>query len=477
MAEKKVYFYDMKPNNIMFIEPVGAVANIFSRFMSIPLLGPVYLATMAKAAGYNVSIFNENIAGRRISPAELVKVDLLCLSCITATIERGKQIAALYRNTRAAAHLPSRVIVGGIHASMIPEDVAEHFDQVVVGEAETILPDILSGSVKDPLVYGQRLENLDSLPYPDLSLIQGWKTRGLKPVMTSRGCPFDCNFCSVTKMFGKDYRSQSPQRVFDEISQHAPGTIFFVDDNFCVDIDRSNKILDLMIKNGFRRKWTAQVRTNITHHPEFVRKMKQANCKVVYIGFESINPQTLKDMNKRQTVDDIKRSIKMFRENNIMVHGMFILGSDADTRDMFRTTAEFSKESGLDYVQYAVLTPLPGTEVFTRFLKEGRLLHKNWNYYDGMHVTFAPKQMTATELQHGMIDCLGDFYSYGNALKSAVSSGLYAAVASVQNLYSKTHIRSFYPTVIKFMGRRILQEWTKENRQYLSFLNGSSAIL
>jgi radical SAM superfamily enzyme YgiQ (UPF0313 family) len=464
----------MKPKTILFVEPVGAVANIFSQFMSIPLLGPMYLASIAKAAGYDVSILNENILGRPISAAELADVDLLCLSCITATIERGKEISALYRNTRASLHKPSRSMVGGIHASMLPADVSEHFDQVVVGEAETLFLDLVEGNIKEPLVKGQRLENLDSLPFPDFSLIRGWGKRGLKPVMTSRGCPFDCNFCSVTKMFGRDYRSQSPSRVWSEISRQAKGTVFFVDDNFCVDLERSNEILDLMIKNGFQRKWTAQVRTNVTQQPEFVKKMKQAGCKVVYVGFESINPQTLKDMNKRQTVEDIKRSIKVFRANNIMVHGMFILGSDADTKDMFKTTAEFSKESDLDYVQYSVLTPLPGTEVYTRLDTEGRLLHKNWNYYDGMHVTFAPKQMTANELQRGMIECFGDFYSYTNAINSALNASVHGAVASVQNLYRNAHIRSFYPSFIRFMGKGLLRQWTKENKQYLSYLKGTA---
>jgi radical SAM superfamily enzyme YgiQ (UPF0313 family) len=464
----------MKPKTIMFVEPVGAYANIFSRFMSIPLLGPMYLASIAKTAGYDVSIFNENIAGR-ISRDDFAGVDLLCLSCITATIERGKQISALYRETRAGQHLPSRVIVGGIHASMLPEDVSSHFDQVITGEAETVFLDIVSGAIKDPLVRGQKLDDLDSLPFPDYSLLRGWGKRRLKPVMTSRGCPFDCNFCSVTKMFGREFRSQSPERVWREISRPGKGTVFFVDDNFCSDLDRSNEILDLMLKNNFARKWTAQVRTNVTHRPEFVSKMKRAGCKVVYVGFESINPQTLKDMNKRQTVEDIKRSIRVFRENNIMVHGMFILGNDADTKDMFRTTADFSRQSGLDYVQYSVLTPLPGTEVFARLTGEGRLLHRNWNYYDGMHVTFAPKQMTATELQRGMIECFSDFYCYTSAINSAINAGVHGAIAAVQNLYRTAHVRSFYPSFIKFAGSHILRKWTKENQQYLSYLSGSSA--
>jgi hypothetical protein len=142
---------------------------------------------------------------------------------------------------------------------------------------------------------------------------------------------------------------------------------------------------------------------------------------------------------------------------------------------MFRTTAEFSRQSGLDYVQYSVLTPLPGTEVFARFKEEGRLLHSNWNYYDGMHVTFAPKQMTATELQRGMIDCFGDFYCYTSAINSAINAGVHGAVAAVQNLYRTAHIRSFYPSFIKFAGSHLLKKWTKENQQYLSYLSGSSA--
>jgi radical SAM superfamily enzyme YgiQ (UPF0313 family) len=463
----------MKTKRILFIEPAGALSNIFSRFMSIPLLGPVYLATIAKNAGYNVAIFNENVAGRPIRSDELESIDLLCVSCITATVERGKLIAAQYRNARAAAGLLSRVIIGGIHASMLPQDAASHFDQVVIGEAETILLDLIEGSIRDPVVYGERLEDLDVLPFPDYSLMGDFGNRRLRPVMTSRGCPFDCNFCSVTKMFGNDYRAQSPQRVLSEIIRLPPGTVFFADDNFAVDMKRSTEIVDLMIARGFRNKWTAQVRTNVTHKPEFVAKMKKAGCKVVYVGFESINPQTLKDMNKAQTVEDIKRSIRVFHDNGINVHGMFILGNDADSREMFGTTARFSKETALDFVQYSVLTPLPGTEVFDKLTQEGRLLHRDWSYYDGLHVTFAPKQMTAHELQHGMLECFRDFYSYTNGIHDALDALATGAKAAFQTLYKQVYLRSLYPSFIRFAGKNMVRQWTKENRNYLSYLGTS----
>jgi radical SAM superfamily enzyme YgiQ (UPF0313 family) len=463
----------MKTKQILFIEPSGAISNIFSRFMSIPLLGPVYLATIAKNAGYHVSIFNENIAGRPVSGAELECVDLLCVSCITTTVERGKLIASQYRDARACAHRPSRVIIGGIHASMLPQDVAANFDQIVIGEAETILLDLIEGVLRDPVVLGERLMDLDSLPFPDYSLMGDFGKRRLRPVMTSRGCPFDCNFCSVTKMFGNEYRAQSPSRVLSEIMRLPPGTVFFVDDNFAVDMKRSNEIVDLMIAKGFRNKWTAQVRTNVTHRPEFVAKMKKAGCKVVYVGFESINPQTLKDMNKAQTVEDIKRSIRVFHDNCIDVHGMFILGNDADTKDMFSETARFSRETGIDFVQYSVLTPLPGTDIFDRLVQENRLLHRNWSYYDGLHVTFAPKQMTAKELQHGMLECFKDFYSYSNGVSDALDALAFGTKAVFKNLYTQAYPRSLYPSFIRFAGKNMVRQWTKQNSHYLSYLGKS----
>jgi radical SAM superfamily enzyme YgiQ (UPF0313 family) len=467
----------MSSVKVIFVEPTGARSNIFARFMSIPLLGPVYLSTIAKQAGFDVSIINENILRRKITTSELVSADILCLSCITATIDRGKKIAYTYRALRAAKGKKSRVIVGGIHASMMPKDLSESFDQIIVGEAENIIVDILKGRITDHIVYGTKLDNLDTLPLPDYSLLQGWKGKGVVPVMTSRGCPYDCNFCSVTKMFGKGYRAQSPSRVLQETARFKQGRgfVFFVDDNFAVNFDRTNEILDGMVSTGFKRPWSAQVRTDVTHKPEFVAKMRKAGCKIVYVGFESINTESLLDMHKKQTVDDIRRSMEVFHKNNIMVHGMFILGNDPDTKELFKTTSRFCKEANIDWVQYSVLTPLPGTDLYARLKDEGRLLHKQWSYYDGLHVVFSPKNMTALELQKGMIECFSDFYSYANAINNALNAGYNVTASAVKALYQKVHFPSLYPTFVKFAGNGIVKQWVRENAPYLSYLSKSSA--
>ena len=463
----------MEKKRIVFVEPLGAPSNVFAKFMTIPLLGPVYLATIARAAGHDAVVFNENIMKRRIGPADMADADILCLSCLTSTINRGKIIAREYRAVRKAAGRPSRVLVGGIHASMLPHDVENDFDQVVTGEAEGIITDLIDGTIGGRIVHGTRCEDLDTLPMPDYSTVLGQRRMSITPVLTSRGCPYDCSFCSVTEMFGRSYRFQSPQRVMDEIMRHNRGGarwIFFVDDHFAANLDRTDQLLDLMIRSKFRIRWSTQLRTEITRHPEFVAKMRRAGCRLVYVGFESINPDTLRDFNKRQTVDDIRRSIEVFHKNSINVHGMFMLGSDADTREVFSATSKFCKEMNLDYAQYAILTPLPGTRVYNQFEKEGRLLHKDWSLYDGLHSVFSPRNMTADELQKGMIKCFSEFYSYMNAFNDALTAAGQAMSFAVRSLYSRAFFPSFYPPFMKIAGRQIVKQWVRKNQHYFSYL-------
>ena len=459
---------------VVFVEPRGAYSNVFAKFMTIPMLGPLYLATIAEKEGYDVSILNENILGRNILPDELMNVDILCLSCMTATVERGKEISREYKTLRSSLGLPAHSIIGGIHASMIPEDVQDDFDQVFIGEAETKILDVLSGKIKEKTIVGERIENLDSVPNGNFRLIKNWERMTVWPVLTSRGCPYDCTFCSVTEMFGRKYRTKSVERVIEEIQAYNRDSLFFVDDHFAVDKKRMMKFLDALESNGIDMGWTCQLRTEVTKDEELISRMSRSGCRTVYMGFESINPGSLLEMKKGQTVADISRSIKVFRDNSIRVHGMFMLGNDSDEKDIFRSTSNFCRESGLTSVQYLIITPLPGTVFYRKMESEGRLLHKNWEYYDAMHVVFEPKNFTPAELQEGMIDCFREFYSYTSAVLDALNAFFEIPLVLLKKMYKNVRFPSFYTSLLKIAGKRIVKSWIAFNKPYLGYLSNVS---
>ena len=456
--------------NVAFIEPMGTNTNVFDKFMSIPMLGPLYLATIADQAGYQTTILNENILRRQVTKKELENVDILCMSCMTATVERGKVIAQEYKKLRESMSRESWTIIGGIHASMIPEDVVNHFDQVFVGEAEEKILDLLSGKDRSKVVKGSRIADLDTTPIPDFKLLKNWESMKSWPIMTSRGCPYDCTFCSVTAMFGQSYRVKSVERVLEEIKSYDHNWFFFVDDHFIVRKKRTNELLDAFKEQKLNLRWSCQVRTELGRDPELVNKMRQTGCRTVYVGFESINPESLEEMNKRQTPEDIRQSIQVFRKSDINIHGMFMFGTDSEDKDIFRNTSEFCRKSGITTVQYMIMTPLPGTVLYKQLEKEGRLLHKKWEYYDAMHVVFQPKKFSTVDLQKGMIDCYSDFYSYTNAFNDALNIFVNAVVAVGKKIYSRAYLPSPIPAIMKIAGKQIVKSWILHNKPYLGYL-------
>ncbi len=462
----------MAPQHILFVEPAGSEFNVYSKFMKIPLLGPLYLSTLARSFGYKTTIINENILERHISDSELLSADTLCLTCMTPTVKRGITIARQYKNLRDRAALPSRAIIGGIHPSMLPRELSGEFDCVVCGEGETVLKEVLEGTGKEKIITAPKVEDLDSLPLPDFSLVQGLGDLNNWPVMTSRGCPFTCNFCSVTKMFGRSYRAQSPERVFDEIFRFKSGSVFFVDDNFAADRRRTHVIVDGMIKYRFNLSWTAQVRTDITRDIDLVKKMAVAGCSTVYVGLESINPRSLLEMKKSQNLQDIKRALAILGNAGIQVHAMFMLGNDPDTPGIFKATSQFAKTANIDYFQCNVLTPLPGTELFDNYQRQGRLLHKNWEYYDGLHVVFHPARMSALTLQNGMLRCFSSFYNYSNALRGTVSGAkkILGSAGKNSSPFLRLASQKLQPSLMKIAGKSIIRSWQQQNSPYLQYL-------
>lgn len=418
---------------IAFIEPSATQANVYSG-LRMPLLGPVYLGTILRNRGHEVEIYHEDIC--RPDYARL-NADLVGISVLTSTARRGYAIARKFPR--------EKVIIGGVHASLMPQEALRYARQVVVGEGEGVIADIVEGRNSEPIVNGQAVRELDGLPFPDFSLIRGYQDRSfIMPISTSRGCPFDCTFCSVTKLFGRTYRFRSAQSVLEELRSRDARHFFFCDDNFTANRQRTGTLLRLMAKHRIKN-WACQVRCDVARDEELLTLMHKAGCAVVCVGFESVNRKTLHAYQKKQSLEDIIHAIRCFHKKKIKIHGMFVLGSDEDSERTVWDTLKFAIKQKIDTIQMMILTPLPGTKVYGDLKKEQRIFSHDWSLYDGQHVVFRPRLLSAKQLQLSVARAYAHFYS----------------LSRVFLLFSRLHFRN---ALFRLMGYRIVRQWLQRNR-------------
>lgn len=415
---------------ITMIEPKNDHLHIYSQY-ELPRLGGVLLATVMKEHGYQAEAL---FMGSQELHARQTRTDLVGISTITPTARNAYELGDMFR----AQGTP--VVFGGPHASFLPEEALEHGDYVIVGEGETSFPMLVdalnrNGSLSEVpgLVWRDNgairrnpaappIEDLDSLPFPDFSLLDmgSRKKMGIQgpgrstiPMQTSRGCPFDCTFCSVTGMFGRHYRHRSTADVIAELSQYSSKEhiIFFYDDNFTANPRKTKELLREMIRLNLGFDWSTQVRSDIAKDPEMLDLMVKAGCNSLYIGFESVDPQALREMKKSQSVEDIRFAIREIRKRRIHIHGMFVFGFDSDTPESARATVNFAIAEKIDTTQFMILTPLPGSGFYQRMRAEGRLIDTQWDTFDAHHVKFIPTGFTPWELQRAQIEAHSRFYS------------------------------------------------------------------
>lgn len=415
---------------VLFIEPRAPRPHIFSRVV-IPRLGSVLLGTILQKQGLDVKVVVEEVSQPDYRTLDF-KPDLVGISSISSTAPRAYALADFYREQG----IP--VVLGGAHPSFLPAEGLEHADYVICGEGDQALPELLQvlegggdlGQVRN-LCYREGdtvhknpwrpfLDDLDSLPIPNYNLIHQWKgNTGCISIATSRGCPFNCSFCSVILLFGRKYRCNSVDRVMEEIRINASRAhhIFFCDDNFTANRQRIKELCERILRENLKIEWSAQVRVEAARDPELLQLMARSGCYVVFVGLESINPATLKAYNKSQDLDSIKDCVINFHKYGINVHGMFVFGSEEDHYQVIRDTVKFSRQIDLDSLQYLILTPVPGTPVYEELEKQNRIICRDWSQYDGHHTVFQPRQFTPYELQTETIRAMKKFYSWPSVLK------------------------------------------------------------
>jgi radical SAM superfamily enzyme YgiQ (UPF0313 family) len=343
------------------------------------------------------------------------EVDLIGITAITPLAPRGYEIADQFRRRGR------KVVIGGIHASWLPEEAKEHSDSVVVGEADQIwarvIEDAERGELK-PFYRQEERTDLRHLPIPrrDLFPRKGYLFHNL--IQTTRGCPFDCEFCSVTALHGKTYRMRPVSEVEKEIQslERSKAYIFFVDDNLVGNLSHAKELLTMLTR--YRLRWVSQGPIHIAEDDALVKLMARAGCHGLFIGFESLREENLNLMGKRiNRVEAYGRGIQKLHDAGIGVYGSFVFGYDYDDRSVFDEFIEFAERNRIDGAFLPLLTPFPGTRIYQRLKQEGRLLTEDWSKYDMATVVFRPNRMNVEELQEGFWKVNRAFYSIPSMFK------------------------------------------------------------
>jgi radical SAM superfamily enzyme YgiQ (UPF0313 family) len=450
---------------LVFVEPKSTHLHIYSR-ICIPRLGSVLLATIMRNKGYDVRVYIEDIDA--IDMNEVYSADLVAISAITSTAPQSYRLADKVREAGGIA------VMGGTHVSFLTEEGLEHADFVIRGEGEFAFQELVDAiqtghgfdKIQNLSYLGDgravhnserpKIPNLDVNPIVDYSLISGWKPGGIISVATSRGCPFSCTFCSVPGMYGHAFRTHSIGRVLEELELHRQTSyVFFADDIFTANKKRVKDLLRGMIDRNLTPQWGAQVRTETVDDPELLQLMRDSNCYNVYVGFESINPRTLKLFQKKQDLAKIERSIERFHAHNIKLHGMFVVGSDEDDLETIDATAEFALKHDIDSIQFMIMTPIPGSPDWESNFAHGEkyVISKNWQLYDGHHAVHQPRRMTPYELQMSAINAMAKFYSWRGIAQKLVK-------------------RDWHYAAIRYYGKRLIRDWWKDegNREHVDWL-------
>ncbi|MBU2552500.1 MAG: B12-binding domain-containing radical SAM protein [Proteobacteria bacterium] len=412
----------MPGKRLLLINPVnpvrtGLAVNKSSRF---PPIGLGIVAGLTPE-NWEVELVDENW-----TPFTHRKADLVGITAFTASANRAYQIAATYKEQGVP------VIIGGIHASMRPEEAGRFVDAVVIGEAETVWPrvmaDVDAGRLQS--VYKGEWSALNDLAVPRRDLFH--PDYMFASVQTSRGCPMDCEFCSVTAFNGRRYRRRPPREVLDELeslSHHK--MLFFVDDNIIgygkESKEQALEIFRGMVERKMKFWWFCQASLNFGEDDEVLYWAGRSGCKMVFLGLEAEEVDGLAEVNKQlnlsRGVDAYAEAFKRIHRAGISVLGAFIFGMDSDTPEKLERRAEYMMKSGVDVMQTTFLTPLPGTRLFDRLRDDRRLLYSDfpgdWDRYDMTEVVYRPGRMEPAVLSRTMAECNRRMYARPRLLRKA----------------------------------------------------------
>ena len=375
-----------------------------------PHLGLLTISGLLERAGHDVRIVNGNVG-----PAEIPEgTDLVGISVTVDVLPAAIELAKACR----AKGVP--VVAGGIGVSSDPETARPHFDALCIGPAEghwpRLMDDLGRGELKREYVTPPDFRGED-LAAPSFRNALPSQCLYGNIIAASRGCPFACDFCynSTPALRGR-YLHRTVESVMDEIRAKGVRHVMFIDDNFIGDLAFARALMEAM--RPLRLRWNAAVSANIVDHPDLLDLMRETGCRSLFIGFESINAESVSGVHKRQNdVARYEKLVGMLHDRGIMVNASFVFGLDSDGPTVFRDTLDWVVRNRIETVTSHILTPYPGTALYERMRAEGRLTDDDLSHYDTAHVVFRPKGMSAEELYDGYLWIYREVYSWRNILR------------------------------------------------------------
>lgn len=335
-------------------------------------------------------------------------VDLVGISVDSKTARRSYEIATAYRRRGV------KVVLGGIHPTACPDEAKHFADAVVVSEAEDAWPELLRDFKRGELkpFYRTPLPSLAQKPNPRRDIFTSKKYIPFQVVQTMRGCPYPCEFCSVSTANGTTMRFRPADDVLGELRQLGR-LILFADDNVMIHRAYSKELFTRMIP--LQKHWIGQCSLAAVKRLENIKLMAESGCKALFIGFESVDEETVRFTGKRQNKpSQYKEIMEMLHEHGISTWGSFVFGFDTDDKEVFERTAQFGIDMQLTMALYAILTPYPGTHLYKRLKAEGRLTDERWwlrRDHDAGSPYYVPSKMTREELREGWVRAWTKFYS------------------------------------------------------------------
>lgn len=433
-----------KPLRIQLLSPRGPLyrhrGGIWKKTMRY---APLTLTTLASLIPpdipHEVSVIDEGID--EIHP-DKINADLVGLSAITGTAPRAYEIAAALRKR----DIP--VVLGGVHPTLMPHEAQQHADAIVVGYAEQSWPQLLRDFVRGRMEkrYDQSPNlSLANLPFPQRELFDTSLVNVAHTIEATRGCIYQCDFCVVPAAWGKPIQKPVADVIAD-IRQMGARRLIFLDLNLIADVDYAKELFTALIP--LKIKWGGLATTTIAWDDELLDLAARSGCRGLLLGFESLSQASLNETKKAFNMRrDYHFVVEQLHARGIAIMGCFVFGFDHDTLATFDETVDFVMDANIDLPRYAIQVPFPGTGVYKRLLAEGRITTQNWSLYDGQHVVYQPKQMSADELLQHTGRAWRKTYSYGSILKRLANARIQLPVALSANLgyrFYAYHLDKFY---------------------------------